>query len=149
MTREDMIRVYASLTAVHKYLLGFELDGFLYYVMYDGMIEDSLLKLTRMSSKRGGWAKIKIRLSTRDKHRLVSRAVCLGRVDIMNYDDQYNKGDHFERVIVERVAGLTWEKNSDPFWTGGDVVINGEQVQVKFEEAELTNERTLTRRLAS
>lgn len=61
--------------------------------------------------------------------------------------DCYNKGDHFERAVKELLTGEEWHKNKDPFWTGGDVRINGVEVQVKFNSAELTNENTLQRML--
>lgn len=149
MTREQMINLYATMAAAHKYLVGYVLGGYLYYVMFDGMIPDELLKLDRASSKRGGYAKIRVRLDTKAKLMLKNRAICLGKAEIMDYDDNYNKGEHFERLIAERLTGNAWNKDSRPFWEDGDIELNGEQVQVKLDNAELTNERTLTKRLAS
>lgn len=149
MTREQMINLYATMAAAHKYLVGYVLGGYLYYVMFDGMIPDELLKLDRASSKRGGYAKIRVRLDTKAKLMLKNRAICLGKAEMMDYDDNYNKGEHFERLITERLTGSTWNKDSRPFWEAGDIELNGEQVQVKLDNAELTNERTLTKRLAS
>lgn len=149
MTREQMINLYATMAAAHKYLVGYVLGGYLYYVMFDGMIPDELLKLDRASSKRGGYAKIRVRLDSKAKLMLKNRAICLGKAEMMDYNDSYNKGEHFERLITEQLTGNAWSKDSRPFWEAGDIELNGEQVQVKLDNAELTNERTLTKRLAS
>ena len=60
-------------------------------------------------------------------------------------EEKYNKGECFERVITETLTGETWVKDSVPFNVAGDITLNGEQVQIKFDGAELTNERTLMR----
>ena len=61
---------------------------------------------------------------------------------------KYNKGENFERVITELLIGETWVKDSVPFNVAGDIRWNGEEVQIKFDGAELTNEKTLARAMA-
>ena len=151
MTREDMIQGYMEKSASHKYIVGFEQAGNLYYTVYAGMIADDLLKLDRASTKKGGMQKIRIRLNTKAKVMLMNagKAILLGAADLLNTDDKYNRGERFERLITETLTHEKWEKDNVPFWQAGDICWRGEQVQVKFDGAELTNEKTLARALAA
>ena len=145
MNKEQMLKIYYAAAAAHKYIVGFILNGLLYYVVFDNTLPDAMLKLGRTSSKRGGVQQIRVRLDTKMRTILRNRAICLGKAEIMDFDDSYNKGEHFERIITERVAGKKWVKDSTPFWISGDVEINGEQYQIKFDNAELTNEKALAK----
>ena len=149
MTRNEMIARYNALAVATAYIIGFVLDGMLYYIM-SAHIADEFLKLDRMSSKRGGWAKIRVKLTSADRKALVAcgKAIMLGSADLLNTADKYNKGERFERVITETLTGETWMKDSVPFNVAGDITLNGEEVQIKFDGAELTNEKTLMRMCA-
>ena len=146
MTRKEMIDRYNALAVATAYIIGFVMNGSLYYTM-SAHIADEFLKLDRMSSKRGGWAKIRVKLSSADRKALVEtgKAIPLGSVDLLNTADKYNKGERFERIITETLTGETWVKDSVPFNVAGDITLDGQEVQVKFDGAELTNERTLMR----
>ena len=146
MTRNEMIARYNALAVATAYIIGFVMNGSLYYTM-SAHIADEFLKLDRMSSKRGGWAKIRVKLSSADRKALVEtgKATLLGSVDLLNTADKYNKGERFERIITETLTGETWVKDSVPFNVAGDITLNGQEVQIKFDGAELTNERTLMR----
>ena len=146
MTRNEMIARYNALAVATAYIVGFVLDGLLYYTM-STHIADEFLKLDRMSSKRGGWAKIRVKLTASDRKALVAsgRAVLLGSASLLNTADKYNKGERFERVITETLTGETWVKDSIPFNVAGDITLNGQEVQIKFDGAELTNEKMLMR----
>ena len=146
MTRKEMIDRYNALAVATAYIIGFVMNGSLYYTM-SAHIADEFLKLDRMSSKRGGWAKIRVKLSSADRKALVEtgKAILLGSVDLLNTADKYNKGERFERIITETRTGETWVKDSVPFNVAGDITLDGQEVQVKFDGAELTNERTLMR----
>ena len=146
MTRNEMINRYNALSVATAYIIGFVLNGLLYYTM-SAHIADEFLKLDRMSSKRGGWAKIRVKLSSADRKALVEcgKAIMIGSADLLNTADKYNKGERFERVITETLTGETWVKDSVPFNVAGDITLNGQEVQIKFDGAELTNEKTLMR----
>ena len=146
MTRNEMIARYNALAVATAYIVGFVLNGMLYYTMSEH-IADSFLKFDRMSSKRGGWAKIRVKLSSADRKALVAcgKAIMIGSADLLDTEDKYNKGERFERIITETLTGETWVKDSVPFNVAGDITLNGEEVQIKFDGAELTNERTLMR----
>ena len=146
MTREEMIARYNALSAAAAYIVGFVFEGMLYYIM-SAHINPDFLKLDRMSSKRGGWAKIRVKLTAADRKALVAcgKATLIGAADLLNTADKYNKGERFERVITETLTGETWVKDSVPFNVAGDITLNGQEVQIKFDGAELTNEKTLRR----
>lgn len=146
MTRNEMIARYNALAVATAYIVGFIFNGMLYYTM-SAHIADEFLKLDRMSSKRGGWAKIRVKLTASDRKALVAcgKAIMIGSADLLDTDDRYNKGERFERIITETLTGETWVKDSVPFNVAGDITLNGEEVQIKFDGAELTNERTLAR----
>ena len=146
MTRNEMIARYNALSVATAYIVGFILNGMLYYTM-SAHIADEFLKLDRMSSKRGGWAKIRVKLNAASRKALVEcgKATLIGSADLLNTADQYNKGERFERIITETLTGEQWVKDSVPFNVAGDITLNGEEVQIKFDGAELTNEKTLMR----
>ena len=150
MTREEMIKAYTEMAAAHKYLVGFEYENRLWYVMEAGMIRDDMLKGDRAAQSKGGMLKVRVRLSAKLKAMLVhtGKAILLGAADLLNTNDKYNRGERFERLVTEQLAGETWVKDSIPFNVAGDIRLNGEEVQVKFDGAELTNERTLARAMA-
>ena len=145
MTRNEMIDRYNALAVATAYIIGFVFCGNLYYTI-SAHIADQFLKYDRMSSKRGGWAKIRVRLSSADRKALVEcgRAILLGSADLL-IDAKYNKGECFEKVITETLTNETWVKDSVPFNVAGDITLNGEEVQIKFDGAELTNEKMLMR----
>ena len=150
MTRTEMIETYNRLTAATGYILGFIAHGSLYYIRVKH-IADSFLKLDRMSSKRGGWAKIRIRLSANDREALIANgsAIKLGGAELLETADRYNKGERFERVITETLTSTAWVKDSVPFNVAGDITLDGEEIQVKLDGAELTNEKMLGRLVAA
>ena len=150
MTRNEMIRRYEALSAAAAYIIGFVQNDLLYYIL-TAEIADDFLKLDHMSSKRGGWAKIRVKLSAANRKALIAngQAVLLGAAaDLLNTADKYNKGERFERVITETLTAEKWVKDSVPFNIAGDITLNGQQVQIKLDGAELTNEKTLTRMAA-
>ena len=68
-------------------------------------------------------------------------AVCLGSEEILN--GEYNKGVEFERIINEINGKEFRGKDNVPFYIEGDLNINGKEVQVKFNGAQIVVERTL------
>lgn len=150
MTLTEMINHYNALTAAHAYIVGFVLNHLLYYVRVDGNLPQEFLKLDRASSKRGGMAKVRVRLSSAIRTALVANgeAVLMGSETLLT-DDRYNKGERFEKVITETLTAETWVKDSVPFNVAGDIELNGVQIQIKLDNAELTNEKILGRLLTA
>ena len=145
MSMNEMTIAYARKTAAHKYALGFVYEGRLYVVVLSFAELSRFFKLDRASSKRGGFAKIRIKLTAKDRAELSATAELLGAEDLLTADPKHNKGENFERELTERWTAETWVKDSIPFWVKGDITVNGEEIQVKLDGAELTNEKILAR----
>lgn len=145
MTAEMMKVLYNALSASHLYILGFMVQNVLYYTMMDFEKLAGFMKMDRMSTAKGGWAKLRIKLTTAQKAELLKIATRCGTVEDLTRMDKYNKGENFERIITELLTGERWVKDSVPFNVAGDIVLNGENVQIKFDGAEITNERLLTK----
>ena len=145
MTMTEMKVAYYARSAAHKYALGFVFGGNLYVITLSFAELSRFFKLDRASSKRGGFAKIRIKLTSAERAELAQIAELLGAESLLVKDAKHNKGENFERELTERWTTETWVKDSIPFWVAGDIRVNGEEVQVKLDGAELTNERILSR----
>ena len=145
MTMTEMKVAYCARSAAHKYALGFVFGGNLYVITLSFAELSRFFKLDRASSKRGGFAKIRIKLTSAERAELAQIAELLGAESLLVKDAKHNKGENFERELTERWTSETWVKDSIPFWVAGDIRVNGEEVQVKLDGAELTNERILSR----
>jgi hypothetical protein len=145
MSMNEMTIAYARKTAAHKYALGFVYRGQLYVVVLTFAELTRFFKLDRASSKRGGFAKIRIKLTSAERAELSQIAECLGAESLLTKDAKHNKGENFERELTERWTSETWVKDSVPFWVAGDIRVDGVEIQVKLDGAELTNEKLLSR----
>ena len=140
-----MMTAYNKNSASHIYYFGFVVAGLLYVMT--GMTFDELsayFKADRASSKRGGFAKIRIKANSADLKALLPKALLIGSADLLN-DSHWNKGETFEKIITEMFTADKWVKDTVPFFLAGDAVIDGENVQIKLNGVELTNEKILTR----
>lgn len=138
-----LIAAYTALTAAHEYWFGFILDHKVYVVT--GMKFADLrpfLRIEKAAASKGGHSKIRIKARVKELVELLPRATFLGDEEILT-DKKWNAGIKFEKVVTEQIAGQTWERDSVPFWVAGDINLNGTQIQVKFNGAELTNEKTI------
>lgn len=145
MTMNEMMTAYNARSAAHAYALGFVESHNLYAVRLTFAELSRFFKLDRASSKRGGFAKIRIKLTAKDRAELSAMAELLGAETLLTADPTHNKGENFERELTERWTAETWVKDSVPFWVAGDIRVDGVEVQVKLDGAELTNEKTLAR----
>ena len=143
MTHAEMIATYHRMSAAQDYALGFTHKHELYAVRVSFDELTSYLKPSRVSSKRGGWAQVRIRLTSADRAELAPRAEKLGSENLLEKDPHHNRGENFERELTERWTSETWVKDSVPFTVAGDIRVGGVEVQVKLDGAELTNERTI------
>ena len=138
-----LIAAYIAVTAATEYWFGFTYDHKVYVVT--GLTFADLLPLLRIekaAASKGGHSKIRIKARVGELAALLPRARLLGPETILN-DPKWNSGIKFEQIVTERVAGQKWSRDSVPFWIAGDLELNGTQIQVKFNGAELTNEKTI------
>lgn len=143
MTMQEMGNRYHRNSGAHMYALGFTFNGKLFVEKLTFEELSRFFKLDHASSKRGGFAKIRIRMTAKDRAELSATAELLGSEDLLTADKAHNKGENFERILTERWTGETWVKDSVPFWVCGDIRVDGVEIQVKLDGAELTNEKVL------
>ena len=141
MTKETMIRNYRKFSAADSYILGF-IHSHEVYAVEVAEIMPRYMRVEHESSKKGGCAKLQLRLTKKYQEQLIKKgAVVIGSEDILN--GEYNKGVEFERVISE-MNGIKFRGNdNEPFYKAGDLNIDGREIQVKFNGAQIVVERTL------
>lgn len=148
MATEKMIGIYHLYSASKKYIVGFIRDGKIYYVIVTFEKLAEMLKACKASSKRGGFNKVRVYVSAQLQKELIACGLAheVGTVDAL-ISSKYNKGEMFEKLITETLTTDAWVKDSLPFYMGGDIQLNGENIQIKLNGAELTNEKCLTNML--
>jgi len=140
-----MIATYETNSAADEYWFGFTLNHMVYVVKNIGFAGlAQYFKADRASSNRGGFAKIRIRAKVTELEALLPMATALCTEDELMALNK-NVGRAFERLIYERFTTEEWVADSVPFFKAGDVRIDGKEVQLKYNGAELTNEKILTR----
>lgn len=140
-----LIAAYEANTAANEYWFGFVLHHMLYVVT--GMTFADLLpfiKMEKAAQSKGGHAKLRIKARVADLAELLPMATLLGSEDLLN-DPVWNGGTKFEKIVTERLACQEWAKDSVPFWQGPDIQMGDRMIQVKFNGAEVTNEKTIRR----
>lgn len=143
MTKETMIKNYRKFSAADSYILGFEYKHNIYAIEIEE-IPPRYMTVEHESSKKGGAAKLQLRLKKAYREQLIRKgAVLIGDESIL--EGIYNKGVEFERVISEMVGQEFRGKENVGFWVAGDVEIEGRQVQIKFNGAQIVVEKTLER----
>ena len=130
---------YHAISAADAYIIGFPRHGKVYAVRVSFNELCACLRESRKSSARGGAYQLRVYIPSvaiADENEL----------DVVFNGKKLNKGDAFEKLVTEKLAGKNWEgHNSVPFYKAGDVNIDGDEIQVKFQNAELTNEDTMAR----
>ena len=125
MTKQAMWNNYKAISGAHTYILGFELNKELYMVTRKQVGQF----LSYEQASRGQGMGLRLRMKKADKVRLAKKGICLGSI---------------ERLVHEHF-GQTWEKDNKPFTKCGDIQVNGVEIQIKFDGATFTNEKTLAR----
>lgn len=161
MLRHELVSFYRSNAGTHNYMIVYSYVNRMFIACIDDKRTDFLERATRvdrMSSKRGGWATL--RMARKNElidviescaHEIIDMKMNLDEFEELAKNSQYtgskqvNRGNAAERWITEELAGQTWVKDSISFDKQGDVVVNGIDYQVKFENATFTTERAMAR----
>ena len=143
MTKGNAIRYYRKFSGADKYIIGFTYKKKNYMVIIDEIMP-RFMRVEKESSKKGGAQKLQLRITKNFKEQLIRKgATALGGIEILT--GQYNKGVEFERIISEMNGQTFRGKENVGFWIEGDLEIDGKQIQVKFNGAQIVVERTLHR----
>lgn len=144
MTKETMIKNYRKFSAADAYILGFIYKHDVYMIEV-AEIMPRYMRVEHESSKRGGCAKLQLRLPQNYQKQLLKKgAICLGNESILQ-GDYNNKGVEFERIISELNNIPFRGKDNVPFYKAGDIFVNGKEIQIKFNGAQIVVEKTLER----
>lgn len=137
-----MLRNYRKLSGANAYIVGFVDNGQLYMVDMPS-IPPRFINYEK-ASRNQGYA-LRLRLKKAHKVQLMKKAVCLGSAEELT-KGKYNQGENFERVVSIHY-GIEWVKDTVAFTECGDIRVNGVEVQIKFDGATFTNEKTLKRQM--
>ena len=142
----NLLNAYKATTAATAYIIGFLMNNKV-YTIYLKDLPEWLIGEDRESTSHGGVRKLRIRMNTIARHRLMNMgAAYIGTAaDILA--SRKNKGEAFEQWVTEN-AGQEWHKDSVPYFVDGDITINGVKYQIKFESASLANENTIAKAMA-
>lgn len=141
MTKETMIKNYRKFSAADAYVLGFIYKHNVYMVEIDE-IAPRFMRVEHESSQNGGGLKLQLRLPQKYQLQLIKKgATCIGDENILN--GVYNKGVEFERIVSEMNGQTFRGKDSVGFWVAGDLKVNGKEIQVKFNGAQIVTEKTI------
>ena len=144
MYRIDRIRRdYERFTAAEGYAIGFHIGDDVYCAMLD-TIPRRFTRVQKECKRAGGGYGLYINVHTKKaKNELIKKAVKVGTM--ADLKGQYNRGVMFEKLIYE-LNGQTFRgKDNVRFTESGDIVIDGKEIQVKYEHARICYDKTLTK----
>ena len=58
------------------------------------------------------------------------------------YGKQANRGKAFEKLVTEHF-GQIWKDDNIPFWEAGDIELNGQAYQIKYDRCNFCNEKQI------
>lgn len=138
---DRMRRDYERFTGAEGYAIGFHIGEDVYCAMLD-IIPRRYTKIQKECSSCGGGYGLYINVKNKKaKAELMKKAVKVGT--LADLEGDYNKGVMFEKLVYE-INGQTFRgKDSVKFTEGGDIVIDGKEIQVKYEHARICYDKTL------
>jgi hypothetical protein len=154
MTKGNFFRYYNKLAGCHKYLIFFEYLGNIYCATTDRIAPRWCVEAResyRKSKKTGeviGGGEQKWMMSMKNNHKeeLIKKGadVAMTKEEFEKLGDIYsNKGRRCELWLHNKYNLGEHKNDCVRFDKGGDVCIDGVEYQVKFQNASLTNVRTL------
>jgi len=133
MTKATLRNHYIRHSAADSYIVGFT-EKHMVYMAKMPEIAPRFITIEEASRQQGQALRLRIKKAHRD-YFMKKGAICLGPDSILN-DETYNKGEMFEKAVTE-YFGQVWEKDTIPFWVQGDIRVNDEEIQIKFDGASL------------
>ena len=144
--KRALIEFYNKHAFTHNYILGFRMNGNIYYVIVDAKELDFVTKLDKAS--RGAGYSLRFKPNKAQKNYLMSLgAEVLCSEEFFNElktMSKYNFGELFEKLVTE-MNGQTWVKDNVPFTEDGDLTVDGVAYQLKFEKATFITEAQMMR----
>ena len=139
---DRMRRDYERFTGAEGYAIGFHIGEDVFVAMLD-RIPRRYTRVQRECSACGGGYGLYINVKNKKaKAELMKKAVKVGTLADLQ-SDKYNKGVMFEKLVYEMNGQEFRGKDNVRFTEGGDIVINGKEIQVKYEHARICYDKTL------
>ena len=139
---DRMRRDYERFTAAEGYAIGFHIGNEVFCVMLD-KIPRRFTRIQRECSRMGGGYGLYINVKTnKAKNELLKKAFKVGTLDDIT-SDKWNKGVMFEKLIYDINGQEFRGKDNVKFTECGDIVLNGKQIQIKYEYARICYDKTL------
>lgn len=144
---KNTIQSFYNKTAyAHLYIMGFRMNGNIYFVIVKAQMLDHLTKLDKAS--RGAGYSLRFKPTKAQKNLMMSfgaQVLCSEKFfDELVEMSKYNRGEVFEKLITE-YFGQTWVKDNVPYTEAGDIEVNGVAYQIKFEKATFITEAQMMR----
>lgn len=147
MYRLDRMRKdYERFTAAEGYIIGFPVGEDIYCAMID-KIPRRYCTIQKECSSHGGGLGLYISIKNKKKKNELLRkkdTFYLCKLSDLNNKEIGNRGKVLEKLLAERF-NVEWRGSADkePFYKCGDLVINGKEIQVKYEHARICYDKTL------
>lgn len=136
------LRNYNKYKAHSYYLVGFEYKGNIYFARLEKLTA-RYVRVGHSSHKNGYNEKLNLYIKARDKARLAKSATMLCSAD--EFASVGNKGWKFEEMIFDHYGIEYKGLDNKPFYVSGDITIDNEEVQLKFDGAQIVTEKTLNK----
>ena len=140
MTKENAIRYYRKFSAAKAYIIGFWYKKDFYTIKVNEIMP-RYMSVEREASSKGGHEKLQLRLKNKHKEQLIRK----GAVKIDFVPTTHNKGRDFEKFIYCMNGKENEFRGNDHvgFWVEGDINIDGVEIQIKLEGAQIVTFSTL------
>ena len=138
MKKENAIRYYRKFSAANAYIIGFQYKKDWYAIQVEE-IAPRYMTVERASTKNGGGEKLQLRLKNCHKEQLIRK----GAKKVGFEPHTANKGRDFEQFIYEENGQEFRGNDHIGFWVEGDINIEGVEIQVKLEGAQIVTFATL------
>ena len=144
MKKETMIRQYRRFSGADGYIIGFEYKKNIYIIKV-AEIMPRWTRIAHSSSKTGRKPKLQMAIKKAHKEQLIKKgAVVICTAEELKNFEGSNRGWKLESAVMNHF-GIENEKGEDnqKFSKCGDMELNGEQLQIKFQNAQIVAELTL------
>lgn len=141
---EYMKRGYNVHVLTDLYIKGFSFNGWIYAYKDRGLSDE---KCETESSADGGKAVLKYKPTAAKKRALVKsgrclKVCCVEKFEYLVKNSKYNRGDIFEKLILE-LFGKVWYKDNVPFFAGYDLSDGLRNYSIKFFGGRYCTESTI------
>ena len=139
---KSLLRTYEEHSAAEGYLVAFCYKKHWYFLEVEKLRAEWCYFAFASGSHK---TKVNLSMNNAQMKALVDSGKCV-ELDPSFLSLHKCKGWAFEKYVTETLCGGEWEQDNVPFYVQGDVVMNGKQMQVKVNGAQVVFEQTLVYR---